>query len=881
MERKLSKTQTLQTDIEQSVDAIMGQEVEVMALRLSGQLLLGVVRIYSRKAKYLLDDCNEALLKIKMAFRPGVVDMTEDQLAVNRNAITLQGNNLDLDALLPDINWDMDFEERPVRPGGQHIARAADITLATANDYQFDFDDPGYGFDLGPSDGIGSQDYAPLGIDFGEGPVSVHEEESRVEDDTMSIEVGRDAAAPRSIRESLGSHLLGRPGGDLDVDLLSVRSRSREASEHPFGGDVDMNFGMDFGPDAGGEEVDLGISFELGDLGNLGEQALTPQTPRLTPSRASSPLTEPPQTPPPDVELTPRVDVQEGKARKRRDRKQIIDVVTELADGPGARVGRGRNAGLGSQMTQDVSGIVTENQYIPRSPVVMRLLEIRDDPIAHFLPTRTTATGTFFCAAPPGMVPELAELFMRPVQSLVPPKRRAEPADKPSSKRPRLEGSVAGDDEIEQVRRATSVAPSVVLGSEVIGRSSVAPDIDFGDHTGIVEDFQLPEFEMATGAEVAPERARSKSLAPSELSRLTTPPPEGVPMEDIEESYADVECPIAVFDDRATSSQSGESAATASEDGKGYSKNTVKALTIVRRDLQPTVGEEHDEEKVMSFKRMSEKASRRAASSFFFELLVLGTRDCVKLSQAGPFENIEGMSYISEHRSSPQTLQDSDPEYDTYKRGAFLEKTNRFLKDKSSEVPGPGTYNTDNNSAHPKGTSGTVKPNVDRYALLQRKVEELERIHNEGKKTHHLESERLKLELSRAQRTNTEHVERADKLKKQNDVLEARLQDLKKSNGVEQNELRELRTKLKAVEHERAQLATKQGEASDMKKALQVAEAKRRDDLRERDKRIAELEKAFSSEKKRREMAEAKLTEVKVKVDAEKQEIRALASGRS
>lgn len=83
MERKLSKTQTLQTDIEKSVgesqsrwlrnwnidqiaDAIVGQDVEVMALRLSGQLLLGVVRIYSRKAKYLLDDCNEALLKIKL-----------------------------------------------------------------------------------------------------------------------------------------------------------------------------------------------------------------------------------------------------------------------------------------------------------------------------------------------------------------------------------------------------------------------------------------------------------------------------------------------------------------------------------------------------------------------------------------------------------------------------------------------------------------------------------------------------------------------------------------------------------------------------------------------------------------------------------------------
>ena len=29
-----------------------------------------------------------------------------------------------------------------------------------------------------------------------------------------------------------------------------------------------------------------------------------------------------------------------------------------------------------------------------------------------------------------------------------------------------------------------------------------------------------------------------------------------------------------------------------------------------------------------------------------------------------------------------------DPEYDAYKRGAFLEKTNRFNKDKPSDVPG-------------------------------------------------------------------------------------------------------------------------------------------------------------------------------------------------
>ncbi len=35
------------------------------------------------------------------------------------------------------------------------------------------------------------------------------------------------------------------------------------------------------------------------------------------------------------------------------------------------------------------------------------------------------------------------------------------------------------------------------------------------------------------------------------------------------------------------------------------------------------------------------QASKRAASTFFFELLVLGTRDCVTLDQAEPFGDIE------------------------------------------------------------------------------------------------------------------------------------------------------------------------------------------------------------------------------------------------
>lgn len=73
LEKKLSKSHVLQSDIQSSVGAIVDQGQAPMALRLSAQLLLGVVRIYSRKTRYLLDDCNEALMKIKMVSEKGAL----------------------------------------------------------------------------------------------------------------------------------------------------------------------------------------------------------------------------------------------------------------------------------------------------------------------------------------------------------------------------------------------------------------------------------------------------------------------------------------------------------------------------------------------------------------------------------------------------------------------------------------------------------------------------------------------------------------------------------------------------------------------------------------------------------------------------------------
>ncbi|KAG8897707.1 sister chromatid cohesion protein 1, partial [Tulasnella sp. 417] len=481
-ERKLSKTQTLQTDISQSVDAIMGQEVVPMALRLSGQLLLGVCRIYSRKAKYLLDDCNEALLKIKMAFRPGLVDMTDEQLTVNRNAITIQGDGFDID-LMADTAWDFDFVDRPVGgQGQQHIARQADITLA--DNMTFDFD-AGYDFELGPADGIGSQDFGlddfDIGVDFGEQDAAAPskekakskskknkgdgEEEDEEGDEDMSVEIGRDASVVSHGRRSELESALRAKGGDFDD--FDVRSRG---GLEDFG-DAAADFGGDMAMD-----LDLGINF--GDEERApSERPKTPEAVRDA-SRASSPLSAPPATPPPqpeegvtDRELTPRAEAP-AKKKKSALKKVIIDSVTELEDGPGARFGRG---GLNSQ-ARDVSEITAPVEFLPRSRTVMALMHIRQDPLAHFMPTVTNERGTFFCAAPPGMAPELTNLFLFPTHT--PPKARRGRAagasdtegEGRSPKRARL--ATEDQEDFELGRRGASAAPSVGLRSDIFGRDA-------------------------------------------------------------------------------------------------------------------------------------------------------------------------------------------------------------------------------------------------------------------------------------------------------------------------------------------------------------------------------------------------------------------------
>jgi cohesin complex subunit SCC1 len=253
---------------------------------------------------------------------------------------------------------------------------------------------------------------------------------------------------------------------------------------------------------------------------------------------------------------------------------------------------RGRAAANANPLNTDTSTITVEQHYLPRSSIVMRLLQIRDDPINYFLPTHVKGNSTVFSVAPPGLTPELAQLFARSVPTS-PLKRKGAPIDDSPSKRSR--------GEVELPRRAESQAPSDIPGNLEGDALGFDGGISFGDQTAPIDDFQLdiPDVNQDLGEvrekSVVTDRSRQSSVAPGA---------------DYEEHVIDGSCPVAIFDvgqpSQTQPSQGGDKdpdEGDIPDNDKGYSKNTIKALGLMRRELQPS--DDALQTKTMSFKKMT------------------------------------------------------------------------------------------------------------------------------------------------------------------------------------------------------------------------------------------------------------------------------------
>ncbi|XP_052475245.1 double-strand-break repair protein rad21 homolog A-like [Carassius gibelio] len=302
-DKKLTKAHVFECNLESSVESIISPKVK-MALRTSGHLLLGVVRIYHRKAKYLLADCNEAFIKIKMAFRPGVVDLPEDNREAAYNAITLPEEFHDFDQPLPDLD-DIDVAQQFTlnQSRVEEITmreEVGNISLMADNDFgDFGMDDREImreenAFEV---DIIHGSSAATLLMEAEPGPAHLPEKSTNLDYDDFG---------DNNLENSDGGILMEDGGGIFD-DPPTITDSVMMPQDH---GDDDDDFDA-FSPAVGPDSPDSG---PVEPLPNTTDQ--TEQT-TLVPNEDEAFALEP-------IDIT----VKETKAKRKR--KLIVDSLKEL-----------------------------------------------------------------------------------------------------------------------------------------------------------------------------------------------------------------------------------------------------------------------------------------------------------------------------------------------------------------------------------------------------------------------------------------------------------------------------------------------------------------------------------------------------------------------
>ncbi|KAF3905987.1 hypothetical protein ABW21_db0203785 [Orbilia brochopaga] len=588
LERKLTKSNILTSNIQTSVTAIVGEDQAPMALRLSGQLLLGVVRIYSRKARYLLDDCSDALVKIKMAFRPGNVDLpinttAKESLILKDQVVSAQ------DLLLPEP---LDFDRTMTTIHRAGVSRRADITLDDADDFlvgdsqmelgrggtqianhnMLDLDD-----DLRLEEDLGLDIGDDLGLDITGDDV--------FGDPSISIEMGRDAPLPRDLADDIMS--IDSDGGDFRAkELLGLNDTtdiSRADMVDGIGGNTfdveeDLNL-LDINEDT--------VMPQLEDEPVLADAAATPRA-----EREDSPLTEQGSEDERELEaeLRQKLDISDvdpprllsemdeeappppTKSRSAARRKKVaFDATTEM-----------KTKQIKAQQ-EDRTRILKDPLFLHRDPAMLTLMNLQM--------SNGFASSIFY---PKNIHPDVAKLLSPEfVKEMADRKRKraleAEAPDteaigSPSRKSPRLE---IPDDEEEQAGEASTRAGDVTADGEQINIDGA----DVFEYNAAIDD----SFDTSVGG-VGFEPRHSPTL-------------EDLP----EEPPAEI-----------------------------VSQATTHAVHLLREKFTEPVGRtgrsnvsqsQTKEEVVFSQMFPRNQTTRIDATKMFFEVLVLATKDAIAVKQ--------------------------------------------------------------------------------------------------------------------------------------------------------------------------------------------------------------------------------------------------------
>lgn len=266
------------------------------------------------------------------------------------------------------------------------------------------------------------------------------------------------------------------------------------------------------------------------------------------------------------------------------------------------------------------------------------------DPARHLLGDKANPLDIF--AGPIGLAPQLSSLFTFDAASL----RRRRGLDAEGE---RAAKRIRGSEELSEIGRRDN-------GAEQPGGLSGFGGLDdtWGDEGQdmMMLDQEMPDFALGLeedGLRRSTRKSRHTDVAADDesetgrlpaLSRLATPDEdENEPAEDSLVGFSpNSQNPLAAFDARPADADKARAAQS------GWSNNSIRALRVVRAQLDPAIAAELDDDelpaagagKTLSFEKVASGASRRAAAGFFFELLVLGTKDLVTLEQQQPYEDI-------------------------------------------------------------------------------------------------------------------------------------------------------------------------------------------------------------------------------------------------
>ncbi|KUI66362.1 Cohesin subunit rad21 [Cytospora mali] len=365
LERKLSKQHILQSNLTESVEQIITPSQAPMALRLTGQLLLGVVRIYSRKARYLLDDCNEALMKIKMAFRSsGNNDIPTNLQLPNRESLLLPDritpyDNLDL-LPAPDVDLLLSTQDHDV--GSQPLGRKGRVSNRDIN-LQEDFNNSQFlqsGMEKDDGLALANVDDLDLQLDFG---MDIDEQPTR-----MTVEMGRDAPAARGVEEDIFSEFdLPQPSKDRDHDQSTALGF----------GDAGVRIHDDDGDIMMGDD-----DFRL----NLGDQSAVPEAP-AGPDMARARISESPLSDI-DEEFAKEIEIEYSRHANNTDMYEPNgdDETTMIRNAP--QRSKKRKIIAPDEQTMLTGAVIKEQQskhdnilkpqvFLPRDPYLLALMEMQ------------------------------------------------------------------------------------------------------------------------------------------------------------------------------------------------------------------------------------------------------------------------------------------------------------------------------------------------------------------------------------------------------------------------------------------------------------------------------------------------------------------------